>query len=101
MKYLTHAKNFFISLLSPYPARDWYGAVVVTIVVTLVLIGLSVYLFFGIRSGFIIVPAETAQTQAPSVSREALQDTVETYSQRATNFEAESYPTPDVSDPSF
>lgn len=100
MQYLTRIKMFVTGLTNPHPVRDWYLALSVAAVFTLTLVGLSVYFFIGIQAGFIMGGQSSSESALPSVSREGMLRTLETYETRTVNFEANNYPVPTTTDPS-
>ena len=100
MKYLETVTTFLRSLVNPYPLRDWYIAIGLSFVVLGILIGVSVYFFFGIRSGDIVGSLDPEFFPTPNVSREKLEEVVSVYETRRVNYEAGNVRTPDVSDPS-
>lgn len=100
MKFIATVTAFFQTLTTPHPMRDWYLLLAVAALVTVLLISMAVYFFFGIQSGFIIGSFTPEVVPRPTVSREALLETLETYEERRLNFEAGNYLVPNVSDPS-
>jgi len=99
MKYLSYLNDFLKTLTRPFPIRDWYIVLGVSGAAAVILVGLSIYLFVGIQSGFIIAPHGGESVQTVNVSRESLNNVIEKYKVRTLNFETGNYPVPDVSDP--
>lgn len=99
MKYLTAALSFVMSLSRPHPARDWALIVVLGLIGFVVCVGFAVYLFLGIRSGVIVGNAEGAAPITPAVTKGEISSTLEAYTQRSANFDAQNYPRPPLTDP--
>lgn len=100
MEYLKIFSSVFHKLTNPYPLRDWYILLTGSAAIALVLIGIAIYFFVGIQSGFIIGERTDVDTKSPTVSREKLSQILETYEKRRVNFEAGNFSMPKVSDPS-
>ena len=81
-------QKFFVSLITPSPARDWAIALVLLLIVFFGLVGYAGYLFIGIRAGTIVGEAEAVSGLLPSVSRDDLMNTLEAYRIRRANFES-------------
>ncbi len=96
-----NAKEFFASLGTPHPLRDWILLLSFAVVGLVVVVGIGVYYFFGIQSGTIIGDTSAQISPAPRVSRVELEKMVETFTQRAVNFEAGAIEVPEFSDPSL
>jgi len=100
MKFLKTATAFFRSLGRPYPLRDWYIVLGVTLATVAWTVFVATYFFFGIRSGSIISPSAADNVPTPSVSRDALKEVVAEYETRLLNYESGNIPTPETPDPS-
>jgi hypothetical protein len=81
-------QKFFVSLITPSPARDWAIALVLLLLFFFGLVGYAGYLFVGIRAGTIVGEAEPVSAVLPNVSRADLMNTLEEYRVRRANFES-------------
>lgn len=92
--------NAFIrSLGTPYPLRDWFTIVLSALFLGVLAIAVAGYLFFGIQTGS-LVGAETVAREMPSpVSRAEMKKSIDTYTERAVNYEAKNFPFEPLSDP--
>ncbi|MBX9765326.1 hypothetical protein K2X83_01660 [Patescibacteria group bacterium] len=81
-------QKFFVSLITPNPARDWAIALVLLLLFFFGLVGYAGYLFVGIRAGTIVGKAEAVSAVLPNVSRADLMNTLEVYRVRRANFES-------------
>lgn len=99
MEVMQRSISFLRSLTRPHPARDWLALLVVSGVAALAGFGVAAYYFLGIQSGNIIGEAGGEQAPAHTVSREALGRVLETFSERAVNYDAGNVRTPAVPDP--
>lgn len=100
MKYIEKLSHFLKALVHPYALRDWYIVIVVSLLVLVLLVGISVHFFFGIRSGSIVSTPAPENTRTLSVSREKLQEAVSIFETKQVNYDSGNVRTPDVSDPS-
>jgi hypothetical protein len=80
--------KFFVSLVTPSPARDWTISLVLLIAFFLSLVAYAAYLFIGIRQGTIVGNAPEIVQVLPNVSRADLMNTLEVYRVRRANFES-------------
>lgn len=94
-------REFFASLGTPHPLRDWILLLALAVVGLVMVVGIGVYYFFGIQSGTIIGDTTAQIAPAPRVSRVELEKMVELFTQRAVNFEADAVEVPELSDPSL
>ena len=80
-------QQFFSSLITPLPARDWAIALTLLIALFVGLVGYAAYLFTGIRAGTIVGEAPAVSGVLPNVSRADLMNTLEIYRIKRTNFD--------------
>lgn len=81
-------QQFFSSLVTPFPARDWMIALVLLIIFFIGLVSYAAYLFVGIRAGTIVGEAPAVSGVLPNVSRADLMNTLEIYRIKRTKFES-------------
>ena len=84
-------QKFFVSLVTPSPARDWTIALVLLLLSFFALLGYAGYLFVGIRAGTIVGEAEPVSAVLPNVSRADLMNTLVEYRVRRATFESGSF----------
>lgn len=85
---------------APHPVRDWLLILFITLAASLVLIGISLYFYIGIRSGSIVGAPNTEASRTPGISRAALDSTVSKYETRRVNYDAGNFAIPSIADPS-
>lgn len=88
------------TLITPHPVRDWLFILFITLAASLVLMGISLYFYIGIRSGNIVGAPNTEAGRVPGISRAALDDTVSKYETRRVNYDAGNFAIPSIADPS-
>lgn len=81
-------QKFFVSLITPSPARDWSIALALLLLLFAGLVGYAGYLFVGIRAGTIVGEAPAVSGVLPNVSRADLMNTLEIYRIKRTKFES-------------
>ena len=97
---LTHIRRFFEAIGRPYPARDWFVALIFLAFALLLFTLFASYLFFGIESGSIINPPATSLPSAKALTRGDIQKTLEIYRARKLNYDANNFPSTPLTDPS-
>ncbi len=92
-------KNFALSFVTPLPARDWFVALCLFILLFVACVVYAGYLFLGIRAGTIVGSVETSHPVLPAVSRDDLSKTLDGFRTRKANFDARNFPRPVLSNP--
>ncbi|MDE2079157.1 MAG: hypothetical protein KGI73_02105 [Patescibacteria group bacterium] len=99
MNTFSHLSSFLRSFLKPYPARDWFIALVAVFFIFLGFAFYGVYVYFGIETGALF--AVTGGTKpAITITTADIQNVVDAYNVRVVNWNAGNIPVPDVTDPS-
>ena len=100
MKKITDILNSFLaSLTRPYPARDWFAALIVVFIAFLGSVFYAGYLLIGIQTGGAIHATPSEQQSQPSVTKGDIQKVLETYRARRVNYEAHNLPIQPLKDP--
>lgn len=99
MKSINDTLAYLKALMRPHPQRDW---VIISVVLALVFIYMLVsasYLFWGIRSGRIVGVGNPETPAQPKVTRGEIQEVLDVYQVRRTNFDAKNFPERTLVDP--
>ena len=91
--------EWFKTLASPSPTRDWRLIVSVAGVLVLLGFGLAAYLFWGVQSGSIIAAGAEAPRPPTQVSRALIKRVQDSYRARLANYTAKNFPAYNVIDP--
>jgi hypothetical protein len=94
-----HLKEFLHSLTHPYPARDWFIALVVSFFLFFAFASYGMYLYTEVSSGDAFKTDEGASAPVITVSQNDIESLLTTYRSRITNWNAHNIPTPTVVDP--
>lgn len=100
MKQAFSLLNFFRSLITPQPARDWAIALVILMFVFVGLVAYAGYLFIGIRWGVVTGEGYAERVPPPSVTRGELESALVAFRERRANFDSRNFGIPGVQDPS-
>ena len=84
-------EKFFVSLLTPYPARDWFIALVLLFLLFLGLVGYAGYIFWDIKTGTVAPENQEVKTALPNVSRGDVGRMLEAYRTRLDNFQKRNF----------
>lgn len=96
-KYSFFARLFEVFRKTPTPAVHWYLILLVALCITVTNVGIAWFAFHGATTQESGLFGQTAG--ASTVSREALQKTLETYRTRTATFEALRQSPPAIADP--
>jgi hypothetical protein len=100
MNYLKNIGVFFASFVRPHPGRDWFVMFSFLVLLFLLFIVFGIYMFIGIRSGWISGVAEEEKITIPQTSRSDLEVVLGRYRDRTLNFNSRNFPLPTLFDPS-
>lgn len=93
--------SFFHSLITPHPMRDWLLVLGSGVIIFVILAGVSVNYFLGVRSGNIVGNVDAPTIAPPRISRDELQKASDLLTVRKNEYEQGEIAPPDVSDPSL
>ncbi len=100
MNLFSHIGSFFGSFTRPYPARDWFAALLTVFFFFLALAFYGVYAYFSIETGAFLKNADSGAPSAIKVSKNDIETVVGAYRARAAAWSAHTLPAPQVTDPS-
>lgn len=95
---MTSIKRFIASLAQPDPSRDWLVALAFASLIGFLLLLYAVFLFYSIQSGSAFSEPKAVAPEMP-LTRASLEDTVNAYQARQTNYAAHNLPAPVLVDP--
>ena len=98
MNTFSHVGSFFRSFARPYPARDWFVALIAIFFIFLALAFYGVYVYFGIETGALFGSGASGKP-AITITTADLQNIVDAYNARAVNWSAHNIPAGTVTDP--
>lgn len=98
MNLLTTLTRSIASLSSPHPLRDWLLTLALAVMLTAVFLSVSVYYFFGVRSGALVSGTDTALEKPARLSKGDLEKAVALYEARRAAYESGDIAVPQVSD---
>jgi type II secretory pathway component PulC len=82
-------------------STDWHMLLIIFIIVTIVAVSFSVYLFMQINKGEIFVVKQDESVLSDSIDRTLLKETLSLYEEKSRNFEELKINRPSVVDPSL
>lgn len=100
MKKLINLWHVILKIGTPSPTRDWYGLLGVVIVLVCIFSLIAANFFFTFRAEGVSETLSGDAAPTPRMPRTELQETLETYERRETNYEAGNVQRPEMSDPS-
>ncbi|XKT74598.1 MAG: hypothetical protein ACJKTH_00705 [Patescibacteria group bacterium UBA2163] len=100
MKKIINIWNTILEFGTPSPIRDWYGLLGIVVVLVLIVSLIAVNFFFTFKADGVndVLSGDAAPT--PRMPRTELQEVLETYERRETNYEAGNVQRPEMNDPS-
>jgi hypothetical protein len=99
MSIFSHIGAFLRSFSRPFPARDWFVALIAAFFVFFAFCAYGVYLYVAIDSGAVFDAAGASNAQVIPVSKSDITDTVSVYRTRSAAWNAHALPAPAVADP--
>jgi hypothetical protein len=99
MSVFSHIGMFFRSFTRPFPARDWFVALVLAFFIFFAFSAYGVYLYVAIDSGAVFDNRNASSAEVIPVKTGDLNDVLSTYRTRSAAWTAHALPEPPVSDP--